>query len=239
MKELLQEKMVKRCLLFESSSSENEEENEGGVEKVKHKMTDHKAMAEEEEESDDDDDNDVSFKIIYRTDAVEEEEVLSPLPSPSSPPKKKRVVKAAAMPKKRRGILKWKVVRRTSRDPRRTTGITRFAKATTRLPSSGLAASGSGFANNAPGIMPWNLDFLFHELLEFDGSKRTCRKSLEAHNKRRRKFVTLPELDDVDTELVLGFQDSKNNSRMTVDQSGKKRKTDLLLRPTFKHFKLR
>ncbi|KAK1310745.1 Squamosa promoter-binding-like protein 13A [Acorus calamus] len=77
----------------------------------------------------------------------------------------------------------------------------------------------------------------FHALSEFDGSKRACRKSLEAHNKRRRKFI-LPELDDADTELVLGFQDSEDNLRMNVDQSGK-RKADQSLRPTFKHFKLR
>ncbi|KAK1304968.1 Squamosa promoter-binding protein 1 [Acorus calamus] len=228
--------MVKRCLLFESSSSENEEENEGGVEKVKHKMTDHKAVAEEEEvESDDDDDSDVSFKIIYQMDAVEEEEVSSPLPSPSSPPKKKkRVVKATATatPKKRRGILKCQV-EGCEEDISGSKAYYRNHKICEGHYKAPVVRNGGvreRFCQQCT---------RFHELLEFDGSKRTCRKSLEAHNKRRRKFVTLPELDDVDTEHVLGFQDSKNNARMTVDQSGKKRKTDLLLRPTFKHFKLR
>ncbi|KAK1274184.1 Squamosa promoter-binding-like protein 11 [Acorus gramineus] len=234
MKELLQKKMAKRCLLFESSSSENEE-NKGCVEKVKHKITDHKAVAEEEEEeSDDDDDSDVSFKIIYRMDVAEEEEVSSPPLSPSPPPKKnKRVVKAMAMPmlKKRRGVLKCQV-EGCEEDILGSKAYYRNHKICEghyKAPVVRVGGVRKRFCQRCT---------RFHELLEFDGSKRTCRKSLEAHNKRRRKFVTLPVLDDVDTELVLGFQDSKNNSRVTVDQSGK-RKTDLLLRPTFKHFKLR
>ncbi|KAK1324536.1 putative squamosa promoter-binding-like protein 19 [Acorus calamus] len=227
--------MVKRCLLFESSSSENEEEKEGSVEKVKHKITDHKAVAEEEdEEEESDDDSDVSFKIIYRTDVAEEKEVSSPPPSPSPPPKKKkRVVKATATPtpKKRRGILKCQV-EGCEEDISGSKAYYRNHKICEghyKAPVVRVGGVQERFCQRCT---------RFHELLEFDGSKRTCRKSLEAHNKRRRKFVTLPELDDVDTELVLGFQDSKNNSRMTVDQSGK-RMTDLLLRPTFKHFKLR
>ncbi|KAK1257829.1 Squamosa promoter-binding-like protein 13A [Acorus gramineus] len=223
---------MKRCLLFESSSS-SEKENEGGVEKVKHKITGHKAAAaaaaEEEQWSDDDDDSD----------AVEEEEASSdssppPSPSPSPPPKKKkkRVVKATSTTtlKKWREVLKCQV-EGCEEDISGSKVYYRNHKICEvhfKSPVVRVGGARERFCQQCT---------RFHELLEFDGSKRACRKSLEAHNKRRRTFI-LPELDDADTELVLGFQDLKDNSRMNVDQSGK-RKADLSLRPTFKHFKLR
>ncbi|KAK1310168.1 Squamosa promoter-binding-like protein 10 [Acorus calamus] len=215
-----------------------EKENEGGVEKLKHKITGHKAAAaaaaeEEEQWSDDDDDSDVVEEEKASSDSS-----LPPMPSPSplpSPPpkkKKKRVVKVTATTtsKKWEEVLKCQV-EGCEEDISGSKAYYRNHKICEvhfKAPVIRVSGAWERFCQQCT---------RFHELSEFDGSKRACRKCLEAHNKRRRKFI-LPELDDADTELVLGFQDSEDNLRMNVDQSGK-RKADQSLRPTFKHFKLR
>ncbi|KAH0651386.1 hypothetical protein KY285_031512 [Solanum tuberosum] len=67
----------------------------------------------------------------------------------------------------------------------------------------------------------------FHELSEFDGTKKSCRLRLDGHNKRRRKTPLPIELEDNHCRLINGEASphmdmtfSSRNTIHTADISG-------------------
>ncbi|WMV39704.1 hypothetical protein MTR67_033089 [Solanum verrucosum] len=73
------------------------------------------------------------------------------------------------------------------------------------------------------------LSFRFHELSEFDGTKKSCRLRLDGHNKRRRKTPLPIEMEDNHYRLINGeasphmdmtFSSTKTIHNHTADISG-------------------
>ncbi|KAK6785445.1 hypothetical protein RDI58_018900 [Solanum bulbocastanum] len=67
----------------------------------------------------------------------------------------------------------------------------------------------------------------FHELSEFDGTKKSCRLRLDGHNKRRRKTPLAIEMEDNQCRLINGEASphmdmtlSSRNTIHTADISG-------------------
>ncbi|XP_015080583.1 squamosa promoter-binding-like protein 3 [Solanum pennellii] len=66
----------------------------------------------------------------------------------------------------------------------------------------------------------------FHELSEFDGTKKSCRLRLDGHNKRRRKTPLPIELEDNQCRLInearphMDMTLSSRNNIYTADISG-------------------
>lgn len=79
------------------------------------------------------------------------------------------------------GVVKWRSATRISMRPSSTTGGTGCVSTMPRLRLCLWMESDNGFVSNVAGLGR------FHELAEFDDTKRSCRRRLAGHNERRRK----------------------------------------------------
>ncbi|XP_077231254.1 squamosa promoter-binding protein 1-like [Tasmannia lanceolata] len=93
----------------------------------------------------------------------------------------------------------------------------------------------------AAAVLVGGVEQRFHELSQFDDTKRSCRKRLADHNERRRKISAEPQLDDA--ELIPAVLKPKVSWRPKSHLEGKKKtlviKIALPKNPKFKHFQIK